>query len=113
MSTLLSRDTILPFHSELTRVGNMSTAPPAVQRGIVKQVRIRHIQLPFLVNYIGLLISHKTQLIGISGCSSNNMKENGHMVPRVRTGDYNIIWQMLIQLLCTMSNVKILSSLTF
>ena len=77
MSTLLSRDTILPFHSELTRVGNMSTAPPAVQRGIVKQVRIRHVQLSFLINYIGVLISHKTQLIGISGCSSNNMKENG------------------------------------
>lgn len=78
MSTLLSRDTILPFHSELTRVGNMSTAPPAVQRGIVKQVRIRYVQLPFLINYIGLLISQKTQLIGmISGCSSNNMKQNG------------------------------------
>lgn len=77
MSTLLSRDTILPFHSELTRVGNMSTAPPAVQRGIVKQVRIQHIQLPFLIDYIGLLISQKTQLNGIRGCSSNNMKENG------------------------------------
>jgi len=91
MSTLLSRDTILPFHLELTRVGNMSTAPPAIQRGIVKQVRIRHIQLPFLVNYIGLLNSHKTQLIGISGCSSNNMKENRchAYVPAI------IIWQML------------------